>query len=112
MTAKELFQAGRIDEAIETLGIELRSNPTDAQRRTFLFELLCFAGNYDRAEKQLDVLGSTMGTRRDFEAMVQLYAGGLHPIVDSVFPLSQVALAHRRMEEGQQFGKIVLRIPG
>jgi type VI secretion system protein ImpE len=58
MTAKELFQAGKIDEAIEALGGELRSNPADAQRRTFLFELLCFAGNYGRAEKQLDVLGS------------------------------------------------------
>ena len=56
MRARELFQAGELDQAIETLGVELRDNPTDAQRRTFLFELLCFSGNYDRAEKQLDVL--------------------------------------------------------
>jgi type VI secretion system protein ImpE len=35
----------------------LRDNPTDAVRRTFLFELLCFAGEYDRAEKHLSVLG-------------------------------------------------------
>jgi type VI secretion system protein ImpE len=55
-TARELFTAGRLDSAIETLGAELRSNPTDAARRTFLFELLVFAGEYDRAEKQLDVL--------------------------------------------------------
>ena len=45
-----------LDEAIEALGAELRDNPTDTRRRTFLFELLCFAGNYARAEKQLDVL--------------------------------------------------------
>jgi type VI secretion system protein ImpE len=45
-----------LDPAIEALGAELRSNPTDVQRRTFLFELLVFAGQYDRAEKQLDVL--------------------------------------------------------
>ncbi|HEU4628439.1 MAG TPA: type VI secretion system accessory protein TagJ [Gemmatimonadaceae bacterium] len=56
MHARELFQAGRLDEAIASLGVELRSNPTDAQRRAFLFELLSFAGNHDRAEKQLDVL--------------------------------------------------------
>jgi type VI secretion system protein ImpE len=56
MTAKELFQAGKLNEAIDALGTELRNNPGDAQRRTFLFELLCFAGLYDRAEKQLDVL--------------------------------------------------------
>ena len=52
--AQELFRAGRVAEAIDALGAELRDDPTDAQRRIFLFELLCFAGNYARAEKQLD----------------------------------------------------------
>ena len=57
MTARTLYQAGQLDEAITALGAEVRDNPTDVQRRTFLFELLCFAGQYDRAEKQLAVLG-------------------------------------------------------
>ena len=61
--------------------------------------------------KQLDVLGSTMGSADDFRNMVRLYADGLRPIVDKVFPLEEVALAHQRMEQGEQFGKIVLRIP-
>src|SRR3989454_9451282 len=56
VSADELFRAGKLEEAIELLGVGLRSNPADAQRRTFLFELLCFAGAHDRAEKQLDVL--------------------------------------------------------
>jgi type VI secretion system protein ImpE len=56
VNAQALFQAGRLDEAIEALGAELRDDPTDSRRRTFLFELLCFAGAYARAEKQLDVL--------------------------------------------------------
>jgi len=56
MTSKQLFQSGKLDEAIAALGGELRDNPTDAQRRTFLFELLCFAGEYDRAEKHLNLL--------------------------------------------------------
>jgi type VI secretion system protein ImpE len=56
MTARNLFQAGRLNEAVQALSSELRNDPTDAQRRTFLFELLCFAGEYDRAEKQLDIL--------------------------------------------------------
>lgn len=60
--------------------------------------------------KQLNVLGSTMGSRRDFTAMLNLYADGMRPIVDAVLPLDQAADAHRRMEEGQQFGKIVLKI--
>ncbi|HLK67660.1 MAG TPA: type VI secretion system accessory protein TagJ [Bryobacteraceae bacterium] len=56
MTARELYQAGKLDEAVLALNAELRNNPDDAKRRTFLFELLCFAGNFDRAEKQLDIL--------------------------------------------------------
>ena len=52
MQAQQLYQAGKLDEAIETLGAEVRDNPTDTQRRAFLFELLRFAGKYDRAEKQ------------------------------------------------------------
>ncbi len=56
MTPKQLFDKGNLNEAIAALGAELRDNPTDAKRRTFLFELLCFAGEYDRAEKHLHVL--------------------------------------------------------
>ena len=60
--------------------------------------------------KQLSVLGSTMGTPRDFKGMLQLYREGLRPIVDQAMPLDRAADAHRRMEEGKQFGKIVLTI--
>lgn len=57
MTANELYRAGKLDEAVQALSAELRDNPTDVKRRTFLFELLCFAGDFDRAEKQLEALG-------------------------------------------------------
>jgi len=56
MTAAELYREGRLSAAIQALGGELRDNPADQKRRTFLFELLCFAGEYDRAEKHLQVL--------------------------------------------------------
>jgi type VI secretion system protein ImpE len=56
MNAKELYQAARLTDAIKALSAELREDPTDVRRRTFLFELLCFAGEYDRADKQLEVL--------------------------------------------------------
>src|SRR5581483_5254865 len=74
-TARELYAAGRLDSAIEMLGAELRSNPTDAQRRTFLFELLTFAGQYDRASKQLDVLARGGGP--DGEVTVLPYRAAL-----------------------------------
>jgi len=75
MTAGQLFQAGKLDQAIQALGVELRDNPGDVQRRTFLFELLCFAGAYDRAEKHLNVLAE--GTK-DTQLGALLYAGALH----------------------------------
>jgi len=60
--------------------------------------------------KQIDIHGSTMGTPDDFKHMLETYAKGLRPVVDRVFPLEQAADAHARLERGEQFGKIVLRI--
>jgi NADPH:quinone reductase-like Zn-dependent oxidoreductase len=63
--------------------------------------------------KQLTVLGSTMGTRADFEGAYNLVAAGrARPVVDRVYPLSEARAAHERLEAGEQLGKIVLKIPG
>lgn len=56
MGVHELLSAGKLQEAIQSLGTELRDQPDDSRRRTFLFELLCFAGDYSRAEKHLSLL--------------------------------------------------------
>ena len=62
--------------------------------------------------KQLAVYGSTMGMPSDFEGAYQLIRAGRARIhVDSVFPLSEAAAAHERLESGAQFGKVVLTIP-
>jgi NADPH:quinone reductase-like Zn-dependent oxidoreductase len=42
--------------------------------------------------------------------MLALYEGGLRPVIDKVFPLDQASDAHLRLEAGDQFGKIVLKI--
>jgi zinc-binding alcohol dehydrogenase/oxidoreductase len=61
--------------------------------------------------KQLNILGSTMGSERDFAAMVALVeAGQLRPRVDSVVPLAQAGAALSRMENGEHMGKLVLQI--
>src|SRR5689334_3315801 len=73
-SADELLRAGKLGEAIEMLGVGLRSNPADAQRRTFLFELLCFAGAHERAEKQLEVLA---GASRETQMGALLYRAAL-----------------------------------
>jgi NADPH:quinone reductase-like Zn-dependent oxidoreductase len=61
--------------------------------------------------KQLDVLGSSMGTREDFERAYELVVGGATPVIDTVFPLADARAAHERLEAGDQFGKILLAIP-
>jgi type VI secretion system protein ImpE len=56
MNAKELLDAGRLSDAVAELNNALRARPTDSQLRVSLFEVLCFAGDYERAARQLDVL--------------------------------------------------------
>jgi type VI secretion system protein ImpE len=75
MNPQELYRAGRLSDAIKSLSAELRDNPTDTRRRVFLFELLCFAGEYDRADKQLEVLGQAGPTS---EMGVLLYRSALY----------------------------------
>jgi type VI secretion system protein ImpE len=75
MTPLALYREGKLREAIKALGEELRSNPLDAARRSFLFELLLFAGEYDRAEKQLDILS---GANAQAAAGTLLYRSALH----------------------------------
>jgi NADPH:quinone reductase-like Zn-dependent oxidoreductase len=61
--------------------------------------------------KQIQIIGSTMANRTEFNDVMRLFfAGRLHAILDEVVPLSEGAAAQRRLEAGQQFGKIVLRV--
>ena len=62
--------------------------------------------------KQLTIVGSTMGTRADFEAAYELVRSGrAKPEIDRVYPLEAIREAHERLEAGEQLGKIVLAIP-
>jgi NADPH:quinone reductase-like Zn-dependent oxidoreductase len=59
--------------------------------------------------RQLSLLGSYMGRKPELlEAARHFFEGKLRPAVDEVLPLSAAAEAHRRLEAGQHFGKIVL----
>ena len=61
--------------------------------------------------KELDVLGSTMGSADDFEACLDLVTTGRAlPVIDEVVPLAEARAAHERLEAGEQLGKIVLAI--
>ena len=57
MTARELFDAAKLNDAIAAALEDVKKAPTDTGKRGFLAELLCFAGDLERADKQLDALG-------------------------------------------------------
>jgi type VI secretion system protein ImpE len=56
-TASEHFQAGRLQEAIDAALADVKKNPNDTDRRGLLAEMLCFAGDWERADKQVDTIG-------------------------------------------------------
>ena len=62
--------------------------------------------------KQISILGSTMASDQEFALMIAfLQQHQIHPVVDSVYPISEASHAFERMAKGAQFGKIVLQIP-
>jgi NADPH:quinone reductase-like Zn-dependent oxidoreductase len=97
-TWQRSLQAARTGGRVVVCGATTGANPPAALHRVWW--------------KQLSILGSTMGTREDFEGVFELVkAGRVKPLVDEVFPLAEAAAAHERMERGEHLGKIVLRIP-
>jgi len=61
--------------------------------------------------RHLSILGSFMGSKAELYAVLELFGRRLlKPVVDVVLPLAQCAQAHARLENREQFGKIVLQV--
>jgi type VI secretion system protein ImpE len=75
MNAKQQFDSGNLAGAVEAAVAEVKRNPSDNGRRTFLFELLCFAGELERAQRQLDAIAQLDSQS---EWAVQVYTNILH----------------------------------
>lgn len=59
--------------------------------------------------RQLSILGSYMGTMGDLHEVLKfIFKGRLKAVLDKSFPLHEAAAAHRRLEKGEQFGKVIL----
>jgi NADPH:quinone reductase-like Zn-dependent oxidoreductase len=60
--------------------------------------------------KQISIVGSTMGSHQDYrDVMALVFNGTFRPVIDRVMPLDQGVEAMAILEQGEQFGKIVLR---
>jgi NADPH:quinone reductase-like Zn-dependent oxidoreductase len=60
--------------------------------------------------RHASLLGSSMGNAGEFEAVLKAIDGGLRPVVDSTYSLSDVEAALTRLDDAEQFGKVVLSI--
>jgi len=115
---KELTDGG-VDVVIESVGEPTWRRSLEAARRggRIVVTGATGGGNPPAALpriwwKELEILGSTMGTPEDFAGVLGLIESGkVVPVVDTVMPLSEIRAAHERLESGAQLGKIVLSIP-
>ena len=111
--AKQMLDGGDLTGSIASVLDHVRSNPTDIPARIFLFELSCFAGDWDRAEKQLDVIGhqdanAMIGSliyRNNFKAerdRARYFADGLKPGIIAPPPtyVEDLIQANNRIREG------------
>ncbi|HSF58313.1 MAG TPA: zinc-binding dehydrogenase [Candidatus Binatia bacterium] len=82
-----------------TCGAIAGANPRTDMRRIFW--------------NHLRIFGSTLGSRKEFRQLLNfLEASQTKPIIDRVFPLREAYAAQQRLEEGKQFGKVILSIDG
>jgi len=110
MTAKELLDAAKVSAASNVLAARLRDHPADIACRSSLFEMLCFAGQFDRAEKHLNILA---GGGKEAEMGAVLYHSALHAertrhelFRKQDFPSSPVGPAPQGKLNGRQFNSI------
>ncbi|WP_339258984.1 zinc-binding dehydrogenase [Paenibacillus sp. FSL R5-0713] len=60
---------------------------------------------------QISLIGTSMGSREEFVQMLHwVEQHDIHPVIDSVYPLQDVAKAFERMENGEQFGNLAIRM--
>lgn len=90
-SVESLAPGGRVITCGATTGYDVR---TDLR---FLFA------------KRQSLLGSFMGTLSDLHKVLKfVFRKQLHPVIDRVYPLSEIRAAHQRLENKEQFGKVIL----
>ena len=61
--------------------------------------------------RQQSLLGSYMGSMGELHQVLKfIFRKQIRPVIDSVYPLPEIAAAHERLEKKEQFVKVVLRL--
>jgi NADPH2:quinone reductase len=108
--------AGRgVDVVVDPLGATWQESIRSLARGGRMVVCGATAGNrpeFDIRElyqRHRCILGAPMGSWTDFRNVLSLaFSGEIAPIIDRVFPLTEAADAHRRVEAADSFGKVVL----
>lgn len=117
-TVRALTGGTGVDLVIDTVGAATIGQSVSAVRNGGRV-VVCGAttgaeGSLDIREvfwRQIEVVGSTMGSQEDFRSMLRAVSTGrLLPVIDSAFPLAEAESALERLRRADQLGKIVLRV--
>ncbi len=130
MNSKDLVRAGRLSEAREQLSREVKSSPADLGKRTLLFQVLSFCGEWGKAEKHLDAVAVQDSSK---ETGVQVYKNLLHaekerrevskldrrpsflpetpPYVEMYFAAWKEVMGKKLKEAEELFGQIDAQLP-
>ncbi len=61
--------------------------------------------------KQIEIIGSTMASNSEFiEAMNMVFNKKISPVIDSIYSIDEIKNAHQRLESGEHFGKIIVKV--
>jgi NADPH:quinone reductase-like Zn-dependent oxidoreductase len=115
---RKALRAGPIDLVVDSTGGETLRVALEAVRPGG--RIVIYGGTNGEASiklfplfwKHVTILGTSMGSPQDFEAMLDLFAAGLRPVVDCVFPLGDAPAAAQHLLDSNQFGKVVLNVDG
>jgi len=108
----------RVDAVIETVGEATWDHSLKALKPGGRLVVAGATSGFDPPARlnrvyflQLSILGSTMGTRDELEALVtMLVREGIDPLVDSTYALTDARAAFERLASGEAFGKVVVRV--
>lgn len=116
-TLRKLTGRG-VDVVVDNVGKETLQNSIRAVRKGGRILIVGNTSGYDFPldirylfSKHISIIGSMMAPHHEYLRVMELiFEGKLKPVVGATLPLEQVQEAHRLMEEGAVFGKIVLEI--